>query len=574
MELKRILGWFLVGLGLIAHVQEVQAQSSLQVIDLELKHQPSLVATTPWQGRTVIMVMVPDAGKKQTLRLVGLQGKALQELVRFPLPDDIRWLEPLAMGKGKSGWLALVGATWMVGTGEKTLQWHPLCDCPTLFSIGEHRLPSQAGFANDLDGDGRSEILLPDWNGLNVYSLDFSSGGGAKLQPVIRIHWKISEHYESREDKISVTLNLPRYQLKDANRDGVLDFVSLSDSGISVAMLPKPVPASRGPYYAIFPGRLSALRQAGLPAPVIAGLRSLGAQSFSGSAALLSALEKAMGAKGKNQLTGARVATLLQLLKEHTPVSFPQFAGVDQARIDNRKESHKVHTVAEMNGDGVLDLIHLKSTDTGGLLGQKNHLRWIPGRVEKGQLSFKGQSPQVLFSEGPVFAELIYPATDPKAPPAVFLATTEVNLLAVVRAFTLSTVVLNLFVYPFEDGKLVKPPPVQGDLTFELKKKDKKNRPMILLADLDGDGWREYLFNMETDSLTAFRGSPTGPNLRGNPMASRQVALPGRPRTIFVNDLDGDGREELTLWFNRQENPEALLRTLRVVRYQPGAAQP
>ena len=543
-------------------------QTSLVTADLKLDAVPVMVKPFQWGDRTALMAVVPKR-RSRTLVLAGFENGGLKILAKFPLPQGMRWIEPMQLGGQRTVWLGLIGNTLVMGSGKSKISWQPLCDCNTLFSGGRSQLPAQVQFATDLDGDGRDEIILPGWEGLTIARLNEAK---PSIEPLVRVHWDISENYALNNDQLSLLFHLPRFMLVDSNGDKILDFVQISGNRLLIAPLSKPAAPQPGPYFTVHPGKLPLLRQLGLSAQTLSTLEALSPSSFRGEGAFFKAFketaekDKASG----DHLTQKQRVMLLDQLRGEIPVLFAQVSQVGDEKRPPKKESHRIHSVADMDGDGTLDVIHMKSTDSGGLLSQKNRLRWFPGSRVGNQLQFSNDKPQVFFSEGPAFAELVWPQTAPNQTPAMFLATTEVNLLAVIRAFTLNTVVLNLYVYPWQDRKLMNPPPIQANLAFELKKKDKKNRPMIFLADMNGDGWREYLFNMETDQLTVFRGRARGPDLGGNPMTTKNIPLPTRPQTIFVADLNRDKQEELILWYWQGENPDELRKTLRVVSMKGG----
>ncbi|MEE8396233.1 MAG: hypothetical protein V3S29_09275 [bacterium] len=558
----------------------VAAQPRLASRDFLLPHPPHFVRIVTWQAKPALMAVFPSAAEPGSvpaaeLLLLRLKGGTLTPAARWPLPPDLRWVEPLRLRGGEEGWLALIGSRWYAGRPLGTgLSWKLLCACETLFSAGEGYLPFRARFAADLDGDGTSEVLLPHWRGLIAYRFD---DRGGKLEAIWRVSWGIREKYNVNNDQLSVTLTLPRYQLEDVDGDGVRDFVMIESNRVYSARQPAPAPPGDSPFYVLDGEKLGQLRRLPLPPAFREALEAMEPGSYASPAEFVRALNAGPGGSpdaspadpAPANFAPADLRRVLEVAREPVPVLFPRRVSLFPVAPGTGREKNRIHTVGDMDGDGVLDLIHMKQNDADNLLDQKNQLRWFQGQRRDGLLNFD-RRPEVFFSEGPAFAELVFPSTNGAAGPALFLATTDVTLMAVIRAFTLGTVSLDVFVYPWRDGKLVTPPTQQGAFTFQLKSRKKNNRPMILLADLNGDGWREYLFNLDTDSLYAYAGAAEGARFGAAPMVKTQVALPQRPETIFVGDLDQDGREELVLWYRRGSNPPKLRSTIRVLEFVEG----
>lgn len=567
----------------------LRAAPELVVLEFKVKAGIARVEITRWKGRPVVMLLSREGkGKPRSaaqLRLVQLRKGRLRVAARWPMPRGLRWVEPVPLPGGDLAWLGLIGSSWyMAREQEDKLNWSLLCRCETLFSSGQGPLPFNSRFAQDLDQDGQVELLLPHWRGLMVYRL---SADATTVTRIWRDHWQVSESYELKDDQLRLSTVFPRYVLRDANGDGVRDLIVIGNSNLQVTYHPRPGTVKVQPAYVHDARKLSEWRRLDLPPSLMAALERMQQGSYATKAifrealadgakksreALADAAKKSqpalVGAEKKSPETKAwsgHMENLLRVAREDTKVIYSSRVTLPGLKKLSHKEKYKILSVEDMNGDGNLDLIHVKTTNKGRILDQKNQLRWYQGARRDGRLVFN-QKPQVFFSEGPAIAELVHPQKSRGGLPMLVLATTEVGLMAIIRAFTFNEVTLDLFVYPWRDGKLLAPPPVSGNLDFEISGNGKKNRPKVVLADLDGDGKREFLFNMDTDTLTAFRGTEQGPDFKGTPLVTASVPLPERKNTILVEDLDGDGKEELVLWYKRAWEDKSVLRTLRVLR--------
>lgn len=554
---------------LLLFLPAARAEPGLASRDLIFDQRIERVEITRWKDKPAVMVLLRGGGTPR-LALVQLADGKLHTAVSWRLPRGLRWAEPLPLPAGEVAWLGLIGAAWYVGRGQgPRLKWQMLCRCETLFSSGQGPLPFNARFAQDLDGDGRIEVLLPHWRGLVVHRL---SQDASTLIPIWRDRWQVRESYELRDQSLRLSMVFPRYVLRDANGDGVLDLIMIGNNNLRVAYHPRPSTVQARPYYVHDASKLSEWRRLELPPSLMAALKAMRSRGYISQAKFKSALAAA-AKDGAKESWDSHMSGVLSVAREEMQVNFTQRVNLPGLGKLNHKEKYEILTVEDMNVDGVLDLIHVKTTDKGRILDQKNQLRWYQGSQINGSLAF-GAKPKVFFSEGPAIAELVHPLRKEGGAPMLVLATTEVGLMAIVRAFTFNEVTLDLFVYPWRDGKLLTPPPVSGNLDFEISSKEKKNRPKVVLADLNADGMREFLFNMDTDTLTAFRGTPQGPAFDADPLVKVAVPLPVRKSTILVEDLDGDGREELVLWYKRGGGGKSLLRTLRVMQLIERADEP
>ena len=206
-----------------------------------------------------------------------------------------------------------------------------------------------------------------------------------------------------------------------------------------------------------------------------------------------------------------------------------------------------------------------KMLDYGSVLSQHNELRWYRGRVEGGRLAFAPPS-DALRSDSGSFAELVRPRPDNAPPLALLMASTEVSLGNIMKALASQSVTLQARVLPFRRGALGEQAVASNQFTYsELRAPGR--RAMFLFADLNGDGWRDYLLNLLPDELSVYLSTGGPPGLQQPAFVQQGLPLPSRPEHVLIADLDGDGREELVLRF-REKFHGALGTRLRALRYE------
>ncbi len=533
----------------------------LVVESLVLDIAPERVSVAQWQGRPAIVVLSAPArnaggGKlpRRMLSIVRLEDDALTLSAGWEVPAELRWAEPLPLPSGGWAWLGLIGATWQLGIPSgRRLVWQTVCDCKTAFAVGKSALRLQSPLTADLNGDGVLEVLLPHWNGLVVYRLDTDR----TLVPLWRDGWTISEQFTEKDGRVEARFKFPRFKLLDANGDGVRDLVQIDKQKLRVILHPPDATPPEGEFFA-FDGEFRArLSGKGVPEEILVALRKMGDTSFASREAIVEALRKIEGVNPFYQ------RTILAAAREEIPVYFSHSAPLP---LPDEKpgQSRKIIAVHDMNGDGVTDVLLVDSTEKGDPFNQKNQIRWYPGTFERGRQRFKSE-PTVYFTEGVAFTRVILPAMADAGGPALFIATMEVSLMALMRAFVSRRVSFEVYLRPWENGALTDPAPITGSLDFKIDFGEKKGRPVLLSADLDGDGRRELLFNLQPDSLTAFNTRRDGEDFGESPLAHVSVPLPRKPEGILVAEL-GDGRESLLLHYRGSAYSPDERRTLRIVR--------
>ena len=202
----------------------------------------------------------------------------------------------------------------------------------------------------------------------------------------------------------------------------------------------------------------------------------------------------------------------------------------------------------DLDGDGVVDILHADIRDFGDALDQENHLRFFPGGITGGRLRF-GKATHYRQMSGGSFAQVGRGAVvgpGEKAPVWLMLATTEVSFSTVMKALATGEVRMKLETFAIAQGAVTPGPLHQGEVTFT-HLKDEGRRPLILLADLDGDGRREYLLNLAPDALSIYPGTASNP-LAEAPMLVPGVVLPPSPSQVLRIHRDGAGGEALLYW--------------------------
>jgi len=544
----------------------VWGQGPLQVEDVELGGETLQFAAHPWQGRPAVSAFtrreIPQSAPQLVVHEVVLDETGWHEVGRWLLPDGTRYVEPMVLPGGASGWRLLVGTQWQIAQADGAkLALHPMCACDTIYSHGGAPDPDEQHFVYDLDGDGIDEVVLPYSSYLEAYRIVPQA---LAPEPLWRIRWHPDGTPLTRAKPAEHGFVLPDFSFPDVAGNGQRDLLVVERDRVLVAPLPAPT-VSGG--YGLDDGRraLLARRSQGtpLPASLSYALHRIGDRRFDTAAAFLAALAQSVPGTETSDWA-PHLLGLLALARSELPVVQPYAVPITGLGTFADDDREMVLGRTDMDGDGVLDLLHAKLIHYGSVFSQQNELRWYRGHIEGGRLAFAPPT-EALRSDAGSFAELVRPRREGTPPLALLMATTNVNLGSIMKALASQSVTLQARILPWQAGALAQAPQAANEFTYhELKASGR--RAMFLFADLNGDGWRDYLLNLYADSLSVFLSTDGPPGLAKPSFVQRGLTLSSRPERVLIADLAGDGHEEIVLRYRKDYHPK-LATKLRVIRY-------
>ncbi|MDH4121884.1 MAG: VCBS repeat-containing protein [Deltaproteobacteria bacterium] len=546
----------------------VQAAQTLVAAEVTLEQPPQRVQVVSWAKENLVMVVSPVMGDpakgeplKKWLDLYRFRDGKLSRAFHWWLPPDTRWLEMIRLPGGEEGWLSLTGGRWLIGRAKgNALTWKTACACPGVFGDRQGAVDLREPLAQDLDGDGVSEVMVPGWNGVTVYRI---APDTLAMEPLWRDALTVSQSFSRTETGLRGDIQFYQTQMVDANGDGVLDVVEIRYDTITLFLHPTVKTPVKGTWYALDPEKRFRLASAGMEGALSQALAQLNGQVFASREELLKALHSQAPEsqwKGWQDKIVAMAAEPM-LLVGGQPIAIPGMKPVGPGEIQ------RVLSVEDMNKDGIPDVMLVKTSEEGDAFNQKNQMFWFAGQ-RNNQAWGLNPTPQLFLSEGLSFNYLVYPSPRPQEAMGVFTGTMEISLVAVIRYITSRGITLDAYYIPWKDGRLTVPPPIHETLTFKADfSKGSSSRPMLVTADLDGDGWREFVFNNTPETLEAYQGVKGGPRL-GYVIATGAIPLPKNREMVMTADLNKDGREELVVWYGGTANG----RSLRVVHMKPEQA--
>jgi hypothetical protein len=529
-----------------------------QTLDWTLPGRVRLARLIEHQGRPAVLATAPTGGgggrtvSAQVLRV----GAGQVELVAaWTLPGDVRWLEPLRLPQGQRGWLALRGDGWYLAEDAGgAFAWRRVCACPSVYGERDTPDPLEARFVHDLGEQGEDQLVLPDAEGLTVYRWVAKPG---VLEPWWRYRWETTL---LRDPRRADAWQLQRYGLAAPRAGGPRALVLHHAGHLAVY----PHPGLSRPRYLLNGAARMRLESLTLPAELRRALAAMGDAAFDSVEALLSALPLPTAPKAREEWLASlpRALWALQAPPREVPLERLPLPGSSPPRAGDRAF---VMALEDLTGDGVADLLQGVVYSDNSPLGLRGELRLYTGTEQDGRWSF-APAPDTLGTDGAAVAWLLRTGTAPGSPPALVVASTNATLGAILRTLSTGKARLTLGVHVLQAGRFPTAPDHRADL--QLEGIASGARPLALAADLDGDGWREFLIGRKPDVLTVYPGSPTGPRIGAPALAELHSPLPRKPQEALAADLDGDGREELVFWYRASSLSETQRQTLRFVRWK------
>jgi hypothetical protein len=512
-----------------------------------------------WQGAPAVLATAPlrETGKAgatvlQVLRVVDNQVTAV---AGWTVPGDVRWAEPLRTATGQQEWLALRGDGWYLGRDDGgTLTWRRACACPSIFGEKEDPDPLGPHFSRNLSGDGLDELVLPDPEGLTVYRWVADAG---VMEPLWRYRW---EAPLLRDPKRAGTWQLPGYWLLDTRNTGSQELVLHHADRLTVYPHPGPV----SPRYAFNGAVRVRLESVPLPAGLRKALAALGDVSFPDVARLVAALPLPAEPKARGEWL-ATLPAALWAAQAQPKVVLPETLRLPGAPKLHAGDYAFPVALEDLTGNGQADLLQATVRTESSALGLRGELRLYNGTETEGRWSFPDPG-QPIATAGAAVAELFRTGTSPAAPAALAVASTDATLGAILRSLSSGKVRLELDLHVLQEGRFNPKPDQRSRITLEGISSGA--RPLVLAADLDGDGWRELLINRRPDRMVVYAGSPSGPRIGAPALGELSGPVPRKPQEVFVADLDGSHRETLVFWYRSGRYDAQLRQTLRFLRWR------
>ena len=218
---------------------------------------------------------------------------------------------------------------------------------------------------------------------------------------------------------------------------------------------------------------------------------------------------------------------------------------------DNEENEEKIlSSFDDLNGDGIADVL-LQAFEVDGLFGTKTRIEIHFGNIDlEGNLTFPAEPDSVILSKGIQFGTN-REDIDGNGTPEVMVVSVNFTLGTVLKALIAGSVTLDTGIYQMSDNAFPANPNINRKIkaTFDLSSGD-ISIPAIVLADVTGDGLKDLLVQTGSKKVSIYAGNGTDKIFSTRAISVELELpdwLPGLRDVIQVEDLDGDGRDELVM---------------------------
>ncbi|PKH88230.1 FG-GAP repeat domain-containing protein [Colwellia sp. Bg11-28] len=227
---------------------------------------------------------------------------------------------------------------------------------------------------------------------------------------------------------------------------------------------------------------------------------------------------------------------------------------LDQSDLEYRK----IEELRDVNADGMTDMV-VRYTKTSGVLDRVNDYEIFLGNKNQGMLGYAQEADSVIHAEGTLTGlEFVDINNDDKL--EVLLAGFDIGLSQIIGALVTGGIDQDVYVFKMnkEDKFPTRPAIKKGvELTFSLTS-GQSGSAIVKLADLNGDGLKELVLSDDDDELKIYLGIKT--NKKKKSFKKRSVSydtqIPKDGNLVMVEDLNGDGKDDLLMKFSRLDGED------------------
>ncbi|WP_144212516.1 FG-GAP repeat domain-containing protein [Shewanella donghaensis] len=226
----------------------------------------------------------------------------------------------------------------------------------------------------------------------------------------------------------------------------------------------------------------------------------------------------------------------------------------------------KVERIGDVNGDDITDLV-VRYTKSSGVFDRTNDYEIYLGSNNNGIVGF-GREPDTIIKADGTLTGLRFDDIDNDNVDEVIVSGFDIGITQIVSALLSGSIDQDVHVFKMnsasqfgEKANVSK----EVELNFSLTS-GQSGEPVVALADINGDGFKELLLSDDNETLDIYFGQAGS-----NPFSKRSqqwdMTIPVEGSMLSATDINADGKDDLLLKFGKQD-PENLQRRFTVLLTQ------
>ena len=237
--------------------------------------------------------------------------------------------------------------------------------------------------------------------------------------------------------------------------------------------------------------------------------------------------------------------------------------GADGESVDQSNLQHRmIEKLEDINGDDIADLM-VRQTQSSGVFDRQNNYEIYFGSNHDGTLKFSEEFDTSITAEGTLAGLALVDINNDKRQ-EILVSSFDVGVTQIIGALLSGSIDQNVYLFSLDEDDNYSKTPLfseEVDLNFSLSS-GSAGQPVVLSADLDGDGNRDLMLSTGTKKLAIFQGVKSD-RLLSSRSKRHKLKLPDDGSMVINTDLNNDNREEVIVRYGKQD--DAALRNKIII---------
>ena len=227
----------------------------------------------------------------------------------------------------------------------------------------------------------------------------------------------------------------------------------------------------------------------------------------------------------------------------------------DGEQIDQSQLKHRmVEDLVDINGDNIVDLM-VRQTESSGVLDKSIHYDIYFGSNQDGILNYSAEADTKIVADG-TLANLQLLDMNGDGKKEVLVSSFDIGVSQIIGALLSGSIDQDVFVFSLNQNNHYDKKPLfseEVDLKFSLSS-GSTGQPVLLSADLNGDGLKELILSATEKRLAIYTGI-ANKELFDSKSKRQHIPLPQNGAMLSAVDLNGDSKEEIIIRYGKQDEP-------------------